>query len=170
MIKEFRTSSVKWSLIGLSVIALIAVVVFTNVKNLPGYHIPVNQSDIKEIRISMNGTEKTINDQDWSSIIQEFNNSKITRVRNLEVDHSLVVLFAFNDESGRTLDFAVNDNEIRVSRHIGETKVDYIAENPEIKNIVTKLYADADTSNIEVAQTPDDLTAEQAGYFFLFHR
>ncbi|MCB8815413.1 hypothetical protein [Desulfosporosinus shakirovi] len=123
MIKEFRTSSVKWSLIGLSVIALIAVVVFTNVKNLPDYHIPVNQSDLKEIRISMNGTEKKINDQDWSSIIQEFNNSKITRVRNLEVNHSSVVLFAFNDGSGRTLDFAVNGNEIRGSRHNGETKV-----------------------------------------------
>ena len=164
MIKEFRTSSLKWSLIGLSVIALIAVVVFTNVKNLPNYHIPVNQSDIKEIRISMNGTEKTINDKDWSSIIQEFNNSKITRVRNLDVNHSLVVLFAFNDGSGRTLDFAVNGDEIRVSRHSGETKVDYIAENPDIKNIVTKLYDNADTSTIEVAQTPDDLTAEQAGY------
>ncbi|SHI27133.1 M56 family metallopeptidase [Desulfosporosinus lacus] len=164
MLKEFRMSSVKWSLIGLSVIALLAVVVFTNVKNLPDYHIPVNQSDIKEIRISMNGTEKTINDKDWSSIIQEFNNSKITRVRNLEVDHSLVVLFAFNDGSGRTLDFAVNGNEIRVSRHIGETKVDYIAENPDIENIVTKLYDNADTSTIDVPQTPDDLTAEQAGY------
>lgn len=44
MIKEFRKSSVKWSLIGLLVIALIVVVVFTNVKNLPNYHIPVNLS------------------------------------------------------------------------------------------------------------------------------
>ncbi|KJR46323.1 hypothetical protein UF75_3296 [Desulfosporosinus sp. I2] len=42
--------------------------------------------------------------------------------------------------------------------------MDYIAENPEIKNIVTKLYDNADTSTIEVAQTPDHLTAEQAGY------
>ncbi|MCB8814582.1 M56 family metallopeptidase [Desulfosporosinus shakirovi] len=168
MIKEFRRSFVKWSLIGLSVIALLAVVVFTNVKNLPDYHISVNQSDIKEIRISMNGIEKTINDQDWSSLIQAFNNSKITRVRNLEVNHSLVVLFAFNDGSGRTLDFAVNGNEIRVSRHIGETKVDYIAENPDVKNVVAKLYdnadADADTSNIDVAQPPGDLTAGQTGY------
>jgi len=151
MIKDSRRGSVKWSVLGFLVIALIATAVFTSVKNLPNYHIPVNQSDIKEIRIGMNGTDKKIATKDWSSIIQEFNNSKITRVNNLDVNHDLVVLMAFNDGSGRTLDFAVNGNKIRVSRHIGETKVDYIAENPKMIDIVTGLYDNADTSAIDVA-------------------
>lgn len=85
----------------------------------------------------------------------------------------MVVSFALNDGNGRTLDFTVNGNEIRVSRHIGETKVDYIAENPEIQNTVIGLFKNADASTIEVTPTPqsttssnssNDLTAEQAGY------
>ena len=162
MIKDSRRGSVKWSVLGLLVIALIATAVFTSVKGLPNYHIPVNQSDIKEIRISIDGTEKKIPAKDWSFIIQEFNNSKITRVQNLDVNHDLVVLFAFNDGSGRTLNFAVNGNEIRVSRHIGDTKVDYIAENSKIKTLVTKLYEFADMSTIGIPEIVNVPTTSQA--------
>ncbi|MDA8223179.1 M56 family metallopeptidase [Desulfosporosinus sp.] len=77
-----------------SLLDRIAASVFTSFKNLPDYHIPVNQSDIKEIRISMNGTEKKIPIKDWSSIIQEFNNSKITRVRNLDKIHTFMIAAA----------------------------------------------------------------------------
>lgn len=108
--------------------------------NLPNYHVGVNQSDIKEIRISMDGTEKKIASEDWNSIIKEFNNAKITRVRNLDVKHNLVVLFAYNDGSGRSLTFAINGDEIRVSRLLGEKKVDYIANNPEIENTAIRLF------------------------------
>lgn len=107
---------------------------------LPDYHVEVKQSDIKEIKISMNGREKKVAIEDWNSIIKEFNNAKISRVRNLDVKHNLVVLFAYNDGSGRSLTFAINGDEIRVSRHIGEKKVDYIANNPEIENIAIRLF------------------------------
>ena len=173
MMKDSSRGSVKWSVVGLLAITLIASAVFTSVKNLPNYHIAVNQSDIKEIRITLNGTEKKIATKDWPSIIQQFNNSKITRIRNLDANYNLVVLFAFKDGSGRTLTFAVNGNEIRVSRLIGEKKVDYIAENPEIQSAVIKLFENSNASTTGVTPvselTPSsnlsyDLTAEEAGY------
>lgn len=133
----------KQNIILLSIFILFIVgssIIYNRFFNLPNYHIGVNQSDIKEIQISINGTKKKIASEDWNSIINEFNNAKITRVRNLDVKHNLVVLFAYNDGSGRALTFAINGNEIRVSRHLGEKKVDYIANNPEIENTAIRLF------------------------------
>jgi hypothetical protein len=105
---------------------------------LPNYHAAVNQSDIKDIRIDINGQNRVIPSKDWSSLVREFNSSKMVRVRNLDVSYNTVVLFAFND--GTTLNFAVNGNEIRVSRLIGQKKVDYIAKNDQIINSVRQIY------------------------------
>lgn len=115
-------------------------IVYNKFFYLPDYHVDVNQSDIKQITISMDGTKKKIARGDWNSIIKEFNNAKISRVRNLDVKHNLVVLFAYNDRSGRSLTFAINGDEIRVSRVLGEKKVDYIANNPEIENTAIRLF------------------------------
>lgn len=115
-------------------------IVYNKFFYLPDYHVDVNQSDIKQITISMDGTKKKIARGDWNSIIKEFNNAKISRVRNLDVKHNLVVLFAYNDGSGRSLTFAINGDEIRVSRILGEKKVDYIANNSEIENTAIRLF------------------------------
>lgn len=80
MIKLFGKSQVRWSILGLVIVFILAGAVLTNasttsnynnylsfksyiynlVYGLPNYHIAVNQSDIKEIRIGMNGTEKRL--------------------------------------------------------------------------------------------------------------
>lgn len=112
--------------------------IFSRYFYLPNYHIAVNQSDIKDIRIDINGNDRVIPSKDWSLLVKEFNGSKMERVRNLDVSYNTVVLFAFND--GTTLNFAVNGNEIRVSRLIGQKKVDYIARNEQIINSVRQIY------------------------------
>jgi hypothetical protein len=170
MIKLFGKSKARWSIGGLVIVLFLAGAVLTNANTtkgynnylsiesdvhnlifgLPNYHTPVNQEDIKEITIAIDGVQKAISTEQGSTIIKEFNNARISRVRNLDVSSSAVVEFAFKD--GNKLNIGINGNEIRVSRHIGAKKVDYIAENPKMIEIVTGLYNKTDTSTIGVPE------------------
>ncbi|SDI57965.1 hypothetical protein [Desulfosporosinus hippei] len=105
---------------------------------LPNYHLLVNQKSIKDITISINNDIKKIPDKDWSNIIKEFNNSKMKKIHNLDFNSNIKVLFIFDD--GNSLKFAINGNKLRISRLIGQKKVDYIAENPQIENITKEIF------------------------------
>ncbi|MGC7872748.1 hypothetical protein ACPUYX_14645 [Desulfosporosinus sp. SYSU MS00001] len=105
---------------------------------ITNYHTAINAADIKEIRIIIKYNEKKIRAKDWAPIIQEFNNSKIIRVNKLDTIGDVNVFFALKD--GHSINCEIGGNELKVSRLIEQKKVDYIAENKEIKDIVTSIF------------------------------
>ncbi len=167
MINIFGKSALRWSILCLVIVFLLAGALFTKaiatnsnnlssyrsdvyhmylsfksdvynmVYGLPNYHIAVNQNDIKEIRIATIGKEKVISATQGATLVREFNNAKITRVRNLDITGDTSVLIALKD--GSSIYLFINENEIRVTRHIGVKKVDYILENPNMKTTVIDL-------------------------------
>lgn len=125
-------------LVATIVIIIFSSLIFYRLFYLPNYHLLVNQQSIKDITISMHNDIKKIPVKDWSNIIKEFNNSEMRRIHNLDLNSNIKVLFIFND--GNSLKFAINGNELRISRLIGQKKVDYIAENPQIENVAKEIF------------------------------